>query len=73
MAALPSDKKLKIATIFSYAVNEEIDGILDDENPENTDKLDQTSRDFWRVLLTTITKCLQPTSTLQVMGFKDIM
>lgn len=46
MAALPSDKKLKIATIFSYAVNEEIDGILDDENPENTDKLDQTSRDF---------------------------
>ena len=43
-------KKLKIATIFSYGANEaEIDdgnGIIDDENPEDTSKLDQSARDF---------------------------
>lgn len=46
MAANPS-RKLKIATIFSYGANEaESDGILDEENPEDTSALDQTSRDF---------------------------
>ena len=46
MNADPS-KKLKIATIFSYGANEaEADGILDEENPEDTSALDQTSRDF---------------------------
>ena len=40
-------KQLKIATIFSYGANEEeADGILDEENPEDTSALDQTSRDF---------------------------
>lgn len=40
-------KKLKIAVIFSYAPNEEdVDGILDEENPEDTAALDQNSRDF---------------------------
>jgi len=43
---LPSDKKLKIATIFSYAANEEEpDGTID-ENPENTNNLKKTDRDF---------------------------
>ena len=43
---VPSDKKLKIATIFSYSANEEEpDGTID-ENPEDTTKLDQVSRDF---------------------------
>jgi len=49
IAGLPSDKQLKIATIYSFSTNEEdpeIDGILDDENPEDTSKLDQSSRDF---------------------------
>ena len=46
MAADPS-KRLKVATIFSYGANEaEADGILDEENPEDTSALDQTSRDF---------------------------
>ncbi len=45
MAADPS-KELRIATIFSYAPNEEIDGILDEENPEDTSALDRPSRDF---------------------------
>ena len=40
-------KKLKIAVIFSYAANEdEVDGALDEENPEDTSALDQNSRDF---------------------------
>lgn len=46
MAENPS-KKLKIATIFSYGANEEEqDGILDEENPEDTTRLDSSSRDF---------------------------
>ncbi len=44
---LPEAQRLKIATIYSYGVNEEeIDGILVEENPESTTKLDQPSRDF---------------------------
>lgn len=45
MAADPS-KKLKIATIFSYAANEEENGNLDEENSEDTSALDKPSRDF---------------------------
>ena len=46
MAANPV-KKLKIATIFSFAANEEEqDGIIDEENPEDTSALDIPSRDF---------------------------
>jgi type I restriction enzyme, R subunit len=46
MESLPSDKQLKIATIFSYGTNEEeIDGIID-ENSEDTNGLDVSSRDF---------------------------
>ena len=40
-------KKLRIATIFSFGANEEeYDGDLGDENPENTSSLDKSSRDF---------------------------
>ncbi|MEG2017199.1 MAG: type I restriction endonuclease subunit R [Clostridium sp.] len=40
-------KKLRVATIFSYGANEEeTDGILDEENPEDTSALDKNSRDF---------------------------
>jgi len=40
-------KKLRIAVIYSYGANEEeADGILDEENPEDTSALDQNSRDF---------------------------
>ncbi len=46
MAASP-EKALKIAVIYSYGANEEDpDGILDEENPEDTSALDSTSRDF---------------------------
>ena len=46
-ACLSADRRLKIATIYSYGANEEeIDGILAEENPESTTNLDQQSRDF---------------------------
>lgn len=49
MSALPSDKQLKFATIYSFGVNEVDDegvGIIEDENSEDTSLLDQSSRDF---------------------------
>ena len=40
-------RRLKVALIYSYGANEaETDGILDEENPEDTSALDATSRDF---------------------------
>lgn len=46
MASNPT-KKINIATIFSYSPNEyEPDGLLCDENIDDTSALDQTSRDF---------------------------
>ncbi len=43
---VPSDKQLKVATIFSFTANEEeIDGVMD-ENSEDTSGLDKSSRDF---------------------------
>ena len=46
LANLPSDKRLKVAMIYSFGVNDEdVDGMLD-EDPENTDMLDSNSRDF---------------------------
>jgi len=43
---LPSDKQLKIATIYSFGMNDEdADGMID-ENLEDTSGLDVSSRDF---------------------------
>ena len=47
MALLPEAKRLKIATIYSYGVNEDEEGgILGEENSEDTSRLDESSRDF---------------------------
>lgn len=46
LSDVPSDKQLKIATIFSFGVNDEdADGMID-ENSEETSGLDKSSRDF---------------------------
>ncbi|GAB6395205.1 MAG: type I restriction endonuclease subunit R [Bacteroidales bacterium] len=48
MIDLPSDKRLKVATIYSLGMNEndpEFDGLID-KNSEDTSGLDQSSRDF---------------------------
>lgn len=42
MEQLPPDKRLKIATIYSYSPNVNIE----DETPEDTDGLDESSREF---------------------------
>ena len=40
-------KKLKVSLIYSYGVNEEnVDGVLDDENSDSTEGLSASSRDF---------------------------
>ena len=46
-AHLPESQRLKIATIYSYGVNEEVtDDFVEDENNEDTKGLDASSRDF---------------------------
>lgn len=46
LSSLPEEKRLKIALIYSFGVNEEeVDGVID-ENSEDTSGLDQSSRDF---------------------------
>jgi type I restriction enzyme R subunit len=46
LSELPSDKKLKVATIYSFGMNDEdADGMID-ENSEDTSGLDVSSRDF---------------------------
>ena len=67
MAADPS-KKLRVALIYSYGANEEeADGILDEENSEDTSALDQSSRDFRMLPSGTTMKCstliIPPTAT----------
>ncbi|MBQ8161756.1 MAG: type I restriction endonuclease subunit R [Clostridia bacterium] len=47
LMALDPTKQLKIAVIYSYSANEEEqNGNIDEENPEDTSALDQNSRDF---------------------------
>ncbi len=49
---VPSDKQLKVATIYSFGVNDEdADGMID-ENSEDTSGLDVSSRDFLESAIT---------------------
>ena len=65
-------KNLKIAVIYSYGANEEeADGILDEENPEDTSALDQTARDFLDSAI--IIKCSIQTMTLPVISSRTII
>lgn len=44
--------RLRVATIYSYGVNEAVnDGFVEDENSENTDGLDKSSRDFLEMVI----------------------
>jgi len=43
---IPEAQRLKIATIFSFAVNDELEDGLMDENPDNTNDLPTSQRDF---------------------------
>ena len=46
MEALPANKRLRIATIFSYGANEEDPDEEGDENSDNTEGLDASSKEF---------------------------
>lgn len=47
IAKRPDKANLKVGVIFSYGANEEeADGILDEEDPADTESLDASSRDF---------------------------
>ena len=46
MEALPANKRLRIATIFSYGANEEDPDEEGDENSDNTEGLDANSKEF---------------------------
>ena len=46
LASVPSDKKLKVALIYSFSVNEEEGTGISDENSEDTSGLDASSREF---------------------------
>jgi len=52
LSDVPSDKRLKVATIYSFGVNDEdADGMID-ENSEDTTGLDVSSRDFLDAAIT---------------------
>lgn len=56
LADVPSDKKLKVAMIYSFGVNDEdVDGMID-ENSEDTSGLDTSSRDFLERAITDYNK-----------------
>lgn len=56
LSELPTDKQLKIATIYSFGVNDEdLDGMID-ENSEDTSGLDVSSRDFLESAITDYNK-----------------
>ena len=56
-------RRLKIAVIYSYGANEEeTDGILDEENPEDTSALDRTPVISWMPPSATTTRCSAPTT-----------
>ncbi len=46
MELLPPNKRLKVATIYSYAVNEDVPDLWDEEDSDSTTGLDRSSRDF---------------------------
>lgn len=52
IAELPENKKLKIATIFSYAANDELQDGVEDENNDDTSALTQSDRDFLEMAIT---------------------
>ena len=66
-------KNLKIAVIYSYGANEEeADGILDEENPEDTSALDQLQEIFLILQFWIIIKCSILTMILPVISSRTI-
>ena len=65
-------KRLRIATIFSYAPNEEeTEDLLDEENPESTAGLDQSSRDFLDMAIADYNKMFNTNYSTDNDGFQS--
>ena len=72
MSGLEDVKKLKVALIYSYGANEdEIDGIIDEENPESTARLDQSSRDFLEVAIQDYNEMFHTNFSTEGEGFQN--
>lgn len=70
MQDLPEAKRLRVATIFSYAPNEDVEdanGMLGEENSDDTSQLDASSRDFWslqsRIIMHFLRRIMTPRPT----------
>lgn len=62
MKEWPEAKKLRIATIYSYGVNEDVnDDFIEDENSEDTNGLDKSSRDFLEMAIGDYNKMFKTT------------
>ena len=65
-------KRLRIATIFSYSPNEEeTEDLLDEENPESTAGLDQSSRDFLDMAIADYNKMFNTNYSTDNDGFQS--
>ena len=72
MAELEPAKQLKVAIIYSYGANEEeIDGIIDEENPENTSRLDKNSRDFLEAAIKDYNEMFHTNFSTEGEGFQN--
>ncbi len=72
MAELEPAKQLKVAIIYSYGANEEeIDGIIDEENPESTSRLDKNSRDFLEAAIKDYNEMFHTNFSTEGEGFQN--
>lgn len=72
MAELEPVKQLKVAIIYSYGANEEeIDGIIDEENPESTSRLDRSSRDFLEAAIKDYNEMFHTNFSTEGEGFQN--
>ena len=72
MKTLDDAHKLKVAIIYSYGANEEeIDGIIDEENPESTARLDKNSRDFLEAAIKDYNEMFQTNFSTEGEGFQN--
>ena len=67
-----SGPKLKLGLIYSFNPNEDLENGLPDESFD-TEHLDQSSRDFWKARLVTITAPLEPITTAVLENLKTII
>lgn len=72
MKSIEESKKIKIAIIYSYGANEEeVDGIIDEENPEDTSRLDKSSRDFLEAAIQNYNEMFHTNFSTEGEGFQN--